>query len=721
MIFAKSGDKYLNAAYIFSCANDSSLIFGEFAQKGGDWMGKIKKFLGALSVGAALYSAGCVSAANANSNVEGQQNVQAAADERPHYLRSLPPQEEIDSMTPLERVVESSVQNALTESQGEYGSLPLFLNNAAKLELNVNGQDVEVYFPFYSDNGNSSWTYLPDNTRVDAGLIRQDMQRRLEQGAEIAFRLYGGIAERVNANVERIFPGAAADKEMAIPYTGLTYSDVFGLRDNAERGDFLRDGARIIVAPNYRAWGITALERNMILYTPVAMRVEELNSRPFIIAHELVHNNPMLQGFPGAFAHDLEMQAFVTDIADNTNIFRFLGHGYGYDMRRNAKLYFNVDAKEMLDRLLPVDFLGATYLLDEDVWNEIAPGLIDVMGNLKEHLTETAYPEYHSFEPWWLMANAHFLNAVLPLDVSMAMEHTPQILPAAAYERLITSRRAAMDRTIDEVASRYPFTEQMSFGGISFTYQPSFRRALLSAAERNGFSDDEAEVVYHFAMQRVLLNDSGINYGALKVEHALGAMRGIMGIFDYVMDPDRSMGFRRIAQQEHVQKKYEAYKWMLGRLRTADRYVRFAQRAGNRPEQGFTPLIFDPRADISSMYDVTPLSAGRAVQSNMTAWEFFRANGDEYIIKSYDTTPDLGFSRRDETDFIEVTRKGELKPCIVMFASNGIHGSQALLDADEQGEEGHGLFDRQVSVSSAGDVKGLIRNTLNSPVPEEGR
>lgn len=681
-------------------------------------MSKLKNFIGAASLATAMAATGCTYITNNYGTTPDPENVpqQVQHDERPNYLQSLPPQAVIDAMTPLQKRVESLHQLALARREQD-NPFPVYMNGCARADLDINGSNVHLYLPFYEPAGNGKWRYIPDKTLVDSQPILDDLDAVFEDAVNLAYEEYSEHSSRTNAVVERAFPNASRDRDMPIAGTGLTCNDIFGLID-IEKADFLPDGAKIIFAPSEGGtYAITQLERNTILYTPDARRSDAIWGRSWVLAHELVHNNTILQNVPNLFETDLELQAYTLNIADRSNLFLFLRHSYGAPLRESALRYLGVDASEIYDNLIKIEF-DNYYEIDEQYLMQMAPTIVDMVDKFHAVMMETSLPEYQGMMPWWLMAEAYFRNDHLPLEVGMAARFTPNTLSAEQMQK-INRERQRIERMIDDVRRSYTMPALVSFLGMTFTDGDTFEDAIYKKAKSAGYDEQQCDFIYDLAMEKIFLNADGtVNYGALSVANAKEGMADYMDIFEELMTAEPSelsRGLRAIAGSPRVIRAYEAYRWMQNRINTAERQIRMAENAGRHPSRAFTPEILDPRTDITTLYRVLPEFADD-VNASPLETRILESTGGNYVVETFDLVPGLEFSAdANGVDYVKVFHKGDSRPCFVAFAQDNKFGSQLLVDYGTNGMDTDGIFDEEYRIDSLKDVQQMV----NGIAPEQ--
>ncbi|MFH1065506.1 MAG: hypothetical protein V1734_03310 [Nanoarchaeota archaeon] len=684
-------------------------------------MKKLTQLLGAASLATAMAATGCTYITNLYETTPG---VEASVsrqtrqfDERPSYLQSLPSQDALDAMSPLQKRVEAFKQLSAARNEQD-NPFPVYMNGCARADLDIHGSTVHLFLPFYTPAGEGKWIY--NNTLVDSQPILDDLDAVFEDAVNLAYEEYAEHSGRTNAVVGRVFPNAERDMDKPISGTNLVYNDIFGLIE-LEKTDFLPDGANIIFAPDEGGvYAITQLERNTIIYTPDARRSDAIWGRSWVLAHELVHNNTVLQNVPNLLETDLELQAYTLNIADRSNLFLFLKHGYGAPVREAALRYFGVNASEIYDNLVMLEF--DNYIeIDEQYLTQMAPTIVDMVDKFHSVMMEKSLPEYQGFMPWWLMAEAYFRNEHLPFEVGAAVTYTPNHLSRQQLEK-IGRNRQQIGRMIDKVKADYEMPEMSSFLGMTFTSGDTFEDAILKKAKSSGYDEQQCDYIYDMAMERVFVSGDGINYGALSVANAVEGMNDFMGIFDQFMDEtntERPRFARDIAEKPDVKRRYEAYRWMQNRLNTAARYIRISENAGRHPSQEFTPAIFDPRTDITTMYRVTPEFADNVTASPLETMTLETAAGN-YRLETFDIVPNLQFSRdANGADLVRVFYEGDSRPCIVAFAQDNKFGNRMLVDYGTNGMNTDGVFDESYRISSLKQVAQMVNGNAPTVVGEE--
>ncbi|MBU2638255.1 MAG: hypothetical protein KJ955_04740 [Nanoarchaeota archaeon] len=554
--------------------------------------------ISALSIGVVSLAA-ALNAAPANDDYSSQfDSIKiTVADERPHYLQSLPSQRELARMTPLERLVESGRQSLQSHLNDEADLPPMVINGCATAVVDVNGANLTVLFPLYTDLGNGRWRYLPDGAIVNGRLMIQDMQNVLDEGVGLASDLYEPFPDRVNALITEWAPDSEALQNNQIEERNLIFNDIYGRIDDISPV-FLRDGARVFMAPaESGALAITQLESNTILYTPLARKHDAIWGAPYIMAHELVHNNIILQGIPSVIAIDPELQAFTMSIENRNDPLLFLAHGYGRDMREKARLYFGFDSNVTLNDLIEARFDSYIYL-NEQALAEMAPKVAEIAGKMQNLLMDSVYPEYQSFRHWWLLTDFYFQNDILPLEVILARDYEPSILSESAQTALMQKQAVINSIILQTVRSYDPFPSPPANCPSCELDPDSFKKEIFDAARAGGFNRNESEVIYHMALRKIFITpDEKINYGAMGIPQMLMSVEVMMYIMDDLMQTTDSFRMWTIAQQENVKKNYEIYDWLRERLVKTSECVQLARRLGKRPSLAFTPDIFDPAVE----------------------------------------------------------------------------------------------------------------------------
>ncbi len=554
--------------------------------------------INALSVGVASLAA-ALSAAPANDDYPSQfDSVKITVnDERPHYLQPLPSESAIQRMTPLEILVESGRQSLQSHLENEQDLPPMVINGCARAEVDVNGADVTVLFPLYTDLGNGTWKYLPDGSIVNGNAMIDDMRNVMEEGVGLASDLHEPFPGRVNALITERAPGSEEARNNQIEGRSLIFNDIYGRIDDLS-SLFLRDGAKVFVAPaESGALAVTQIESNLILYTPLARRLDEISGNPYIFAHELVHNNILLQGVPSVLATDPELQAFTMSIENGSDPLLFLLHSYSRELKEKARVYFGFDSNATLNDLVAARFDNYTYI-NEQALAELAPKVAEIAGTMQGLLMESVYPEYQSFRHWWLLADFYFQNDILPLEVILARDYEPSILAENEHKALM-QKKPVINRLILQVLRSYDPFPSPPPNCTSCELNPlPFKEELFSVAMAEGFSRNEADVIYHMALKQIFLtNDERINYSAMSIPQMLMSIEGVMYIMDNLMQTTESFDFWSIAQQENVKKNYEIYGWLKERLYKAYDCAQMARKLGKHPSLAFTPNIFDPAVE----------------------------------------------------------------------------------------------------------------------------
>ncbi len=603
-------------------------------------------------------------------------------------------------MSPLEKVTESYWQVLRDFKLNDAGSTYVFTNLCAKAHIEINGEKIELILPHYKRQADGSWLYIVDNRVVDKEVIVNDLKNVLEEAVNMAHSQFKVIEIKANSKIKRIFGDIEPVEFEVVPGTNLSYKDIFGLVD-LRKQDFLPEGTKFYFAPLPQGvLGATFIDLHKILYSPTGRRYDKIWGKPFVLAHEFVHNNVKLQGFPVPLASDVETEAFQVNLTNSDKIFNLLMHSYAYDLRRFAKVYFDLDSRDIMKKIID-DVVYRYVTLNEKEWKSAVVKINGVSKRLNDFIMNESYPEFMSFVPWWLIVNNYLKNGVTPIEVTLARDFTPVHASYYEYQRVMVDMRKEVDGIIDKVNWEYkmPAVIRTIFG--SALSGPNYRKKLAIECLKNGFNENEFELIYHLALKKRFLKKNGqINYSAINLDQAQVSMDEIMYNFLQLSSIDD------FSKQSSFKRKLELYTWLNDRLNLARRYSDFAKTYGSDVSLNFVPQIFDPRVNLKMLYPFMPDYITQANAKNKVFTTLLDVNKDgviDYRLEGYDIVKDIGSEHG--VDYVEVYSNSDTKPRIIAYVSkNGKKLDLALFDDDYRGSKDYGIHDRIVKIK---DVKAL--------------
>ncbi|MCG2719836.1 MAG: hypothetical protein L6266_03830, partial [Nanoarchaeota archaeon] len=505
-------------------------------------------------------------------------------DMRAHYLQHLPSEKKLEKMSPLEKVTEAFMQFLKDAKNNEFGSTTVFTNGCAKAKLDIHGEEIEVILPLYRPQEDGSWLYLIENKIVDKDKILNDLEQVLEDAIDLNYELYSETEEQTNSIINKIFKNSYKDRSKDIPGTDLVFDNVFNYLE-LNKTDFLPEGGKIFFAPlPGGTFAATFLENNKIVYSPTARRQDYVWGKPYIMGHELTHNNTKMQGLPSVLARDLEIQAFQINLLNKQNFINFLYHGYAKPLWKLAETYYGVDLKEMRKKLIK-DEIYSYLELDEEYLSKILEPINQMSTELQQIFIKKAMPEYLAFTPWWLMLNTHLKNTTAPMDIMASQELKPFM---KNYDVFLKVNQKKINLIIEGINKKYQMPSMQDLGFISVLSGRPYRDQIMDECMFSGFTEKEANVVYHLALQRTFLDKKGnVNYGAISLDQSFLAMQELVTTFNTVLNK-----YEDWKENPSLQYKLQTYNWLLDRLSLAKRYNKFAKEYGNKVSGKFSPKVF---------------------------------------------------------------------------------------------------------------------------------
>jgi len=625
-------------------------------------------------------------------------------DMRAHYLKHVPSQEKLDKMTSLEKVVEAFNQYLMDAKKNEMGSTTVFTNGCAKATIDVHGEEIELIFPLYRPQEDGNWLYIIEDKIIDKDKILKDLEKVLEDAVDLDYNLYSKTQEQTNSIIKRIFKGSEKDAAKDIPKTDLIFDNVFNFLE-LNKKDFLPEGGKVFFAPLPEGtFAVTYLENNKIIYSPTARRQDYVWGKPHTMAHELIHNNTKMQGVPSALAKDLEIQAFQMNLLNQHNFINFLFHGYAKPFWRLAETYYGMDLDKMRKSLIK-EVLYNYVEIDEEALAKIMPEINNLSKELRDIYVNKAIPEYLALTPYWLMLNTHLRNPTSPMDIMVTKELKPAM---ANYEEWLEMNRHKIDQVIQDVNNSYSMPALRRFGPfVSYSGRP-YRDQVMGQCAFSGFTEKEAEIVYHLALKRTFLDEKGnVNYGGITLEQSFLAMQELVNSFDMVVNK-----YEDWKKNPKLQNKLATYNWLLNRISVAKRFAKFANEYGNKTSEQFSTNVFDPRINLEQEYKHKPDFLKYATPINARFVENIDLNGDgkiEFKLLAYDLVKSIGFDK-DGIDYLEYYRDGEDKPFLIAYPSKYSKiPDMVLIDKDKKGSKDFGVFDANKKVKNLEEIEELLK------------
>ena len=673
------------------------------------------KLLKSITLATALWMSSCVAPQipiNQSSQLQ-LTEIRVADDERPSYLRTLPPAEEISGMSPVERIVEQYVQETLDLRN----PMPriFFSNGSPKRLITVNGESVMVELPFYRHSSNNTLRNIIEDSTDNEETVFRDFNVMLTRSNDIVMEHFNRIDNNANERVRRRTGSVYNENSTIEGLDGITLGHALGMQHHTNRNLVPR---RLIFTPIRSAYATTRLHENIISYSPIARRTDEISGNPGILSHELWH---LSQSLPDAVSTNIELLAYSMNLDLNRHdSIWFLAHPYGDTVRELSKIYFGLDSENILDQLIR-NRMGAVVELDEQVLNANYQQMTRLSERFADELHNEVEPEYRSFSPYWGMIQNYYKDGDLQLRLTIAKHNEPTSMTAAERRIFMVAHGRDINRILSEAKTDYKMPRIIQFGPFRMMQGTTIDELIEQKCAAAGFSEEQTEYVFHLFLRRNFFNRDGTyNYGNISLENSLHSMEDLISEFNEITDEQLNRYFPNTATE--VKNQINLYKWYLQRLKNASLYQSFAVREGLSTNPNFVPVIFDPRVNLLRHYGVLPSYTENTSNMSLRSQSRKRIGDETYVIHRYDLSRDVGYE--NGIDYISVFRinndgRRESKPCLLIYAANGSRRPNfALFDSESEGKEGHGSYDRIKQLTGTPSIDDLLME-LNNTVPTQ--
>lgn len=631
--------------------------------------------------------------------------------ERPSYLQELPSAQEIANMSPIERIVEQYFQ----ETKDFGGNIPriIFSNGSPRRQVNVNGHQVLVELPTYRYVGQNTIRNPIDGTVDNADQVFNDLQWVLQRSNNMVMNHFRRIDESTNQRVRRRVGSLEHENIGVEGLEGVTVGEALGIQHHTNQDLLPR---RLILVPMRSAYAMTRLHENIISYSPVSRKVDEIWGNPGIMGHEMWH---LSQSLIDAMGTDVEMLAFGMDIDSfRNNPLEFLSHPYGDTVRELASAYHGFDSDFVLDSLLQ-NRMGAVIELDEDILNANYQQMVRLAGRFSDELHNEVEPEYRSFSPYWIMMQNYYRDENMMLRVAVARNNEPVAMTPGERREFVRRNLRTINRIIAETNNEYRMPRITNLGPFRFISGTTIDDLIEKKCEAAGFSDAQTEYVFHVFLRRNFLNrDGSYNYSNISLKNAIEAMSDFVKDLDFT-EEELQRYFPNT--RDDLKNQVALYNWYMERLKTAEKYQSFVVRQGHYSSPKFCEEIFDPRIDLERFYSIVPSYTRLTSNTSLQGSSRIVHDGQRYVIRNYDLARGVGYN--NGVDYISVFRikndgSQESEPCIVVFAGdNSRYPNFALFDKEKEGEKGYGSYDFIENIGERLHIDSLL-NTLSGDSSE---
>jgi len=355
----------------------------------------------------------------------------------PHYLENLvSPKDSVDRVIELRRIV-SVFANSFAKTPFIDGNITkkvtlhdkvceIYFHNYVRELSNRDGKTTEKIF-YYNATGKR------ELSKEQFQAVESDIVNTLTAAVEQAYEYHKGIQEndRVISGIQKylVKQGLFTDKirlkdilQNPVPEDPkLTIADVLGI-PSIRRKDFVPRQLHFS-ALSHGILGITYLNTGVVGYHPLARQMDFIVDHPDILAHELTHNNPELQGIPKVWHYDAEVHATMVM---HPGIIHFLRHSYLEDIRKMSRVLFSFDSEKVVEDIVRYSTdMGikldrkktATYLKHSDkIFKLLSDTYVDFLA------------EFHIHQDYWTAINKELGDDNAAFRVFTYLKFEPTLL-----------------------------------------------------------------------------------------------------------------------------------------------------------------------------------------------------------------------------------------------------------------------------------------------------
>ena len=674
------------------------------------------KLLKTITLASALYFSSCAAPQIRESAIPARIPVpdedRVSNEQRPSYLTQLPPEEVLANMTPVEKLVLQYTQNA-RDMQNNIPGL-LFTNGSPKRVVTINGRQVSIELPYYRLEGNQLRNII-NNSVDNQEMIYSDFQTMLSRANDIVFEHFQQIDANANRRVVQRIGGISDESASIEDLEGVTLGTALGIQ-NHPRTSLLPN--KFILGDLDRAYAITKLHENVIVYSPMARQVDEIWGQPGIVAHEFWH---LSQSIVDALGTNVELYAYSVNLnLSNSNPLTFLAHPYGAEARELAKTYYGFDSQQVISNSIS-NRIANLVELDENVLQSNYQNTSRLATRFGNALHNEVEPEYASFSPYWIMMQQYYQNRSLLLRLAISKDGVPVGMTRTQRTQFLIQKKQVMEQIFNQVDSEYVPPRIMELGPFRIVDGVTIEDLIERKCHAAGFNDAQTEYTFHLFLKRKFFNADGTyNYSNISLNNAASSMHTFSGRFENITNEELNQYFPNTTPE--VRRLFNLYKWYNQRLDIATRYHNFAEEQGLTPEDNFVSGIFDPRFNLEGFYNVRPEYTKNTSNMSLRSTRRERISGIEYRINNYDFVNDRG--NADGVDFVSVFRikngRQETNPCMIVFASNNSRTMNfALRDNDREGQPGYGIYDNQIALTENTTIESLLTTPVITATPAQ--
>lgn len=185
-----------------------------------------------------------------------------------------------------------------------------------------------------------------------------------------------------------------------------------------------------VVGPLPYAWGIANWKiigsERIVFYDTLGSAYDFIIGKPAILAHEIGHTNPYLQGLPSTLYFDLEIwNTLATDLL--LDDFQWFGNWYLLVVQDTVHTYFGYNSNEAAKRIWPNRFVTLRDFNRKE-FEENVKKVSQITGVLRKFITEKFFPNFFHDQYFWLTVNTKWCDTSAAWRIMMAFEFEPAVI-----------------------------------------------------------------------------------------------------------------------------------------------------------------------------------------------------------------------------------------------------------------------------------------------------
>lgn len=386
---------------------------------------------------------------------------EARMTEAPHYLKDIQGDisDRIDRMEYKWRMTASLAKKYTCDSKKVD-----FMGLAIRSKEKVAGQDVEIVFKDYrreKQDGKDAVAYYSGIDREfitpkQFEAVRRDIVQTLERSVEYAYQNHKGLEPAMYGALDswlkkegKLKPDDSIKKrldDILVHGCKCDPSVTVGMAmylPNVSKSDFVPK--KLIVGNlSEGILGMCYLDSGWVFYDLMARVWDHIDGVPTVLAHELEHRNPKLQGMPFAFRFDPEALAEAA-IISAIDPFTFLHHGYLEDVRHMSKVLFGLDSERIAREAFFYTEGGIE--IDRGVLEKYVRMIDPVAAGVKDEIMARFLPDFFAHFGFYTALNRMYNDKNQALKGWFYLNYEPTSLGGAAATR---RRLAKLEPVIEE-------------------------------------------------------------------------------------------------------------------------------------------------------------------------------------------------------------------------------------------------------------------------------